>query len=80
MGYEVSLVKLLGVLYVAGQPLDFNKIYEASELTRPCLSRGLEKGERLGFLERIRDEEARKSSWAITQRGKRIYNLMKTVD
>jgi len=80
MDYEGSLVKLLGVLYVAEHPLDFVQIYKESGLTRPCLSRRLEKGERLGFLERIRDEEARKLSWAITQRGKRIYDLMKTVD
>jgi len=78
MGYEVSLVKLLGALYGAEQPLDFAQIYKASGLTRPCLSRRLEMGERLGFLERIRDEEARKLSWAITQKGKRIYDLMKT--
>jgi DNA-binding MarR family transcriptional regulator len=78
MGYDGSLVKLLGVLYVAEHPLDFNQIYKASGLTRPCLTRRIRKGERLGFLETTK-EEARES-WTITQKGRRIYDLMKTVD
>jgi len=76
---DIPLRKLLSILYNAREPLEFIKIHQEVGLTRPCLSRHLREGEKLGLIEKIIEENAtthrQKLSWVITQRGKRVQRL-----
>ena len=80
MGYDRALTELLSVVYVAEGPLNFYKLHKRSRLSRPCLTREIEKGGRMGLLETIRDEETQEPSWVITHMGRKIYDLTRTVD
>ncbi|MDH5780106.1 MAG: hypothetical protein OEZ29_05880 [Candidatus Bathyarchaeota archaeon] len=77
--YNIPLRKLLNILHDAKEALEFTEIYQRSGLTKPCLSRRLRKGEKLGLFEKIIAEERTtrglKLSWRITQKGRRIRNL-----
>jgi len=78
MGYDKALTELLNVVYVAEGPLNFYELHKRSGLLRPCLTRKIEKGGRMGLLKTTRDEVTQEPSWEITHTGRRIYDLTRT--